>query len=583
MAPPPLHIALEFARAEQAGSPGGFRFAAQTYLLRTGGGGFESAEFPWSRELLADLRALRADDPPPELAHRIGDVLREFLADAGWSAHEQAIVGALQSGAAVRVTVRSAAAELYALPWELLALKSTGQMLGGIPGLLLHYEWPETRSFPDAVPPARRSGRVLLAWSAAAGSVPAAEHLAAVRRAIPGFDPARDVLPHASFAGLADALAAGPPIDVLHLLCHGAVAGNTFGLALDDPGGGSVVVDAGRVQQLLAPHAGKLRLVVVAACDGGNTGELGNHLGSVAQRIHRAGLLAVLASRFPLSVAGSVALCDALYRELAAGQPLEPAFLAAREALVRDSARLDWASVQLYTRAADGDALRPLTCPAHVAASDPRVVVPPPRPARVPAMGALIVAVLLVVVAVTTAVLAGPFQDPSPPGSPPPTRITQTGPVAAEGTPPRPADPSSPPEDLTPAAIPSTPATESPPVPPIDVKLDAAIRPSCKRIGAADLANRLRVDQQAALADCWQRLKQADIDIDDIDGVELRFTTQVSEKRRQFAVTLAYAHPESQSNRQTDCFRDVARRQTVLRAWCTVHDLPVALTALRGP
>ncbi len=390
---PVLHIVLEFARAESAGQPHGFRFAAQPYLLRTSGGGFETAEFPWSRALLEDLRALRGG-ASPEVIHRVGDLLRDFLSDAGWSAHEQAIVAAVRAGSAIYITVRSAAAELYALPWELLALKSTGQLLGGIPGLVVRYEWPETASFPDPIPAPARRGRVLFAWSAAGGGVPAAEHLAGLQAALRApdvdFDPTRDVLAHASFAAISAALAAarrdGPPIDALHLLCHGAAAGGTYGLALDDEGepGGRVVVDAGRLQQLLAPHAGMLRLVVLAACDSGNVGELGNHVGSVAQMIHRAGLRAVVASRFPLSAAGSASFTAALFAALGVqGTTLEYAFLAAREALVRDPEQLDWASVQLYARAADGDASYPLgRVTPPVVTPPPATLPPPPGPAR---------------------------------------------------------------------------------------------------------------------------------------------------------------------------------------------------------
>ncbi|MBA3548777.1 MAG: hypothetical protein H0T76_20030, partial [Nannocystis sp.] len=286
-------IVLEFTRAERAGEAHAFRFAPQTYLLRTRGGGFNSAEFPWTRALLDDLRAVRDPSRGPEVVHRLGEALRSFLAGAGWDAQEREIVRAVHEGEPVHVTIRSAAAELYALPWELLALRSTGQLLGSIPGLLVRYEWPDTASFPDRVPAAARCGRLLVAWSAAGGAVPAAAHLTAIRAALgPRFDPDRDVLAHASYAAIADALARaqrdGPPIDALHLLCHGAQTGGSdgggsYGLAFDDEAadGHPVIVDAGRLQQLLAPHAGMLRLVVLAACDSGNVGEPGNLLGSV--------------------------------------------------------------------------------------------------------------------------------------------------------------------------------------------------------------------------------------------------------------------------------------------------------------
>jgi hypothetical protein len=96
---------------------------------------------------------------------------------------------------------------------------------------------------------------------------------------------------------------------------------------------------------------------VLAACDGGNVGAIGNQLGSVAQALHRAGLAAVVASRFPLSASGSSRLARALYERLLGGASLDEAFLAARQHLAEDARQLDWASIQLYARAGDGAAL----------------------------------------------------------------------------------------------------------------------------------------------------------------------------------------------------------------------------------
>ena len=371
---------LEFARANDAGDPHAFRFAPQSYLVRGERGDFTSAEVGWSRELLEDLEALRLPGRDPAALNRVGDVLRRTLGPAGWRQREGAIVDAVAEGRPVSVTVRSAAAELYALPWELLTLRSTGQSLGAVGGVLLRYEWPATGTARPRERSVTGRGRVLVAWSAAGGAVPATEHVAAFRRAYAEagreFDEARDVLEHVSYGQLADVLAeaerGGEAIDALHLLCHGGAAGSTFGLVFDGESDGarSVVVDPSRIQQLLAPHAGMIRLVVVAACDSGNAGNPGNRLGSVAQMLHRVGIAAVVASRYPLSVNGSTRLTEVLYRELiAGGRTLEEAFVGARTALARDPTTLDWASVQLYARADDGDATLPLG-PASPAAVD---------------------------------------------------------------------------------------------------------------------------------------------------------------------------------------------------------------------
>ncbi len=355
-------IVLEFTRVDQASDPYAFRYAPQDYLLRTPGGGFEEATLSWDQDLLNDLQQVQEPGRDPAVLHRIGEELRKFLAPAGWGIHEQTILRAVREGVPVYLTIRSAAAELYTLPWELLTIKSTGQLIGSMPGVLIRYEWPGTQTAPTHED--QGIGRVLVAWSAAAGPVPSDEHIAAISHADleqSHFDPERDIIEHATFGRIADEIdraeRQGPPVRVLHLLCHGAAQGSTFGLALDgeSPEDGLVVVDPGRLQQLLAPHADMIRLVVLSACDSGNAGELGNHLGSVAQMLHRAGLASVVASRFPLSVPGSERLTKSLYEQLCTpGGTVEDAFLAARRTLSHDARQLDWASIQLYAREEDG-------------------------------------------------------------------------------------------------------------------------------------------------------------------------------------------------------------------------------------
>lgn len=363
----PLCITLEFARAEQAGDPFGFRFAPQPYLLRSANGGFESTTLNWSQELLADLEAARTPDRDPVVLSRLGEALRRFLSAMDWSTKEAQILAALEQGRRVLLSVRSAAAELYALPWELLTSKATGQHLGELPELLIRYEWPETKTEGPEPGPGR--DRILLAWSAAGGAVPASEHIKAVldacRAGVYEFVADRDVLPNTSCGRLSAALAAaareGQPIAVLHLLCHGSATGSTFGLALDGSSEGKDLVDAGRLRQILVPHAATLRLVVLSACDSGNSGAVGNQLGSLAQTLHRAGIAAVVASRYPLSVSGSIRFAKTFYEQLLQGpESLETSFLVTRRSLREESPHLDWASLQLYARAADGEDSRPL-------------------------------------------------------------------------------------------------------------------------------------------------------------------------------------------------------------------------------
>jgi len=362
----PLRVTLELARATQAEDPHAFHFTPQTYIVHTSSGGFASIEMPWNQDLLDDLQGLRRPNWEPALVQRVGERLRRLLAGTGWPLEERKIVDAVQGGRPVVLTVRSAAAELFALPWELLTIKSTGQHIGELTDLVVRYEWPETTTVREQ---AVDHGRILFAWSAAAGTVPAATQLAAIADAAAAthypFDHTRDVLAHASCETLVAALRTASeqraPVTVLHLLCHGAAQGQTFGLALSGDDDQSVVVDAGRLRQLLAPFAATLRFVVLVACDGGNLGTLGNHLGSVAQTLHRAGLQTVLASRFPLSVSGSNRLTRTLYHWLITRrETAEAAVAAARAELAGDAERLDWASLQYYARSSDGETTRPL-------------------------------------------------------------------------------------------------------------------------------------------------------------------------------------------------------------------------------
>lgn len=400
----PLEIVLEFARAEATGDAHSFRFAPQSYVVRTPRGGFGASELAWNEELLAKLAAVRLSGQDPALLAELGELMRRFLAPAGWELHEQQLTAAMQQRRSVHVTIRSAAAELYALPWELLTLRATGQSLGGLPGVLVRYAWPETETAVCSDMPAT-AGRILVAWSAAGGGVPANEHLAAIRAAATAGGlafAADDVLAHASPGRIAAALVAGErsgrPVTALHLLCHGGARGSFFGLVLDGETAADapVLLDPARLQQILAPYAATLRLVVLAACDGGNQGKFGGLIGSTAQMLHRAGLAAVVASRYPLSVSGSETLTATLFHELLAGRSsLEEAFVAARTALASDAERLDWASVQLYARASDGAATYPIV-PREAAAPEPAVVPVATTPAtsRLPWRAGALVGVL---------------------------------------------------------------------------------------------------------------------------------------------------------------------------------------------
>jgi len=85
------------------------------------------------------------------------------------------------------------------------------------------------------------------------------------------------------------------------------------------------------------------------ACDSGNAGYLGTHLGSVAQALHRRGIPMVVASRFPFRIDASITVARTLYRELGEGlSQINHAVSITRQELSQRHAGPQWATLQLY-------------------------------------------------------------------------------------------------------------------------------------------------------------------------------------------------------------------------------------------
>lgn len=401
-----MHLLLHFNRSDQADE----RFILPSgwvdYQLHKEGRTVKTASLEWSESLIDDLALLRRPEEDPTAIQRVGNRLREFLGEAGWELQEAQILAALEEGRSVIITFSANAAELYALPWELVTIEATGQRLGEMPGVLIRYAWPGLRGARQQREARPEGGRILLATADSGGLVPTEQHCAAIAEAChlghydaffnsePGdgegtggtaarsLDGRRehreaDVLDNLSLANLAETLQRAEkyrqPIAILHILCHGASRGRgdkqIFGLTWHDGprGKGEAFVSPDRLRALLSqPYARQLRLVVLAACDSGNIGSLGNHVGAVAQAVHQAGVPAVIASRYPLSVPGSNAMARALYETLLVGPgSLERAFLCARERLSQltgadATTALDWASLQLYALPEHGDDTRPV-------------------------------------------------------------------------------------------------------------------------------------------------------------------------------------------------------------------------------
>jgi CHAT domain len=346
----PRLFELVFQRERDPAVPEAFDFKPQAYRRVERDQPRGPAYLPWDEVLAALVQlqqragaALESTDP----RRRIGAVLRTFLQEAAWPLPEADLVrpAAKDEGPAI-ITVRSSAAELYALPWELATLPASGRYLADLPDVLVRYEWPGL-SLP-AVPEDAGQGppRVVFAWSPAGGAVPEAEHRRHIRDAV-----ARTRVPGVVFEEVAQvsgtaleaALAKSDGPTVLHILCHGALHGpkeaRHAALVWNDASDSAAVdaFDVDRLRGLLDRRRAGLRLVVLSACLGGDRDPAGLHIGSLAQAVHRLGVPAVVASRYPLSVPGSIRLTRVLYDALLAeGAPVEVGLLRARSALMAE-------------------------------------------------------------------------------------------------------------------------------------------------------------------------------------------------------------------------------------------------------
>ncbi|MFP2925393.1 CHAT domain-containing protein [Pyxidicoccus sp. 3LG] len=350
-------LTIEMGRAENPNEPYTFDGKPRRYIARSAQGRFGAAMFPWD-EVEALRTELQDGTPTSAVRRKMGDLLRRFLEDVlkelgGWKRIEDALVASEGKPAPTLLHFRFSAAELFCLPWAMLEL-SCARSLGSLQPYPVQFEWA---SDTVAQKPSSHVGRVLFAWSDAAGPVYEAEHLSALRGACPAFDPAEDALARVDLESLREKLkkarAEGRPFSILHFLCHGGpMLGGTFGLYWTNPERAArpAPIDGDRLRDVLAPYLGDLQTVVLSACHGGDPGLVGSMFGGVAHDLHRLGIPAVVASLLPLSVDGSIRMTGAFYTALCQRKAsLLEAYQQAHEALNPSS--LDGASLQFFTQA----------------------------------------------------------------------------------------------------------------------------------------------------------------------------------------------------------------------------------------
>jgi hypothetical protein len=247
---------------------------------------------------------------------------------------------------------------LTSLPWELIFWEDGREFLS------LGRHGPVVRALdvPRPIRPLALTGplRVLVAMAAPA-DLPALElerecrHLEEAVRAIRGAEV--QVLEHASAATLRARLVQ-EAFQVLHFLGHGGFDSQSGAgtLILEDPAGGSAPLP-GAVAGDLLRDLSELRLVVLNACDTGRSSrrEGLDAFAGVAAALVMSGLSAVISMQFPISDQAAVVFCEAFYRRLAAGHPVDAATLEGRMAIhLRQPGTLEWATPVLFLRSPEG-------------------------------------------------------------------------------------------------------------------------------------------------------------------------------------------------------------------------------------
>jgi len=275
----------------------------------------------------------------------------------------------------------SSASELALLPFE-LALTPNG-FPGAGQSLLLQSQEPicltrEVRRVADDYPNWGKDPRVLFVSAAPSDvpPIPFEAHLSALKGILDPWvrysDNTQDrdarleehlvVLQNATCEGIERACATGQFTHV-HILAHGMQYADgfdfRFGLALhdsQDPMGKADIVSAERLATMLRPaqHPGFGGLacpmvVSLVSCESSALGSVAGIGASLAHALHSAGVPIVVASQFPLSIAGSILLTNILYAGLLWGEDPRIALHDLRRQLhSRFPQYHDWASVTAY-------------------------------------------------------------------------------------------------------------------------------------------------------------------------------------------------------------------------------------------
>jgi hypothetical protein len=326
------------------------------------------------RQLIAHLKALRYGGTASERAEalrKVQGLVSDVLAEVP------------QLGATIgRTGARAAHLRLVLSPRELamlpLEMAVTPEGAAGAGPLLVNALAPvcltrEVRAVGHFESRWPSRARVLMITSEAGGPVPKAAHVDALLRALdpwtgpngeggPAWQKVLTVLVDPDLeqirAVVSEAQRTNSPFTHVHVLAHGGSrpegVESRYGIVLHDARGGRLVVDGEALAAALAGGAVGSPLpavVTVATCDVGDAGGVLEPGAGLAHELHVAGVPWVVASQFPLTQVGSVALVSSFYAAVLAGVDPREAMIEVRRRLYAEKDHNhDWASVVVYAR-----------------------------------------------------------------------------------------------------------------------------------------------------------------------------------------------------------------------------------------
>lgn len=312
-----------------------------------------------------------AQAPPPNLTE-VGRALGEalFVGPVAEALHrsQQEVEARAEGGLRIEIRVEPSieqASDLCALPWELLvAPRDLGPLsLSRGTTVVRFLELPRRRRPPDQPERLR-----ILAVAPRPRALPVLDQgreLEDLRHAWTGSDRVEvETLQPPTLEALRQALKEAlhdRPFHGLHFMGHGRFdpERGLGELLFEDEAGEPDPVDAALLAGQMRDLAGRIRVVVLNACQSARAGALEPGLG-VAQALVATGVPAVVAMQFPVSDRAALSFSKSLYRSLAEGDPVDAAVAEGRLAIVRDLRDSpEWATPALFLAAEDGRLFAP--------------------------------------------------------------------------------------------------------------------------------------------------------------------------------------------------------------------------------